>query len=119
MVGKSKTATLAEKQRMNRLSMIRCVACWETGLCCGKTEVHHQNADGKNGGKRLGHLNTIPLGRWHHQGIPLPGYTVNQMRLHFGPSMKLHHKAFTAQYGSDAQLLEKVNQFLESHREIA
>ena len=105
-------ANKAEKARMDRLSMIRCVACWQTGLCCGKTEVHHLNMFGKAGNKRRGHHYTIPLGRWHHQGIPLAGITTTQMRLFFGPSLKLHSKAFRAQYGTDDELLEKVNNLL-------
>lgn len=99
-----------EKIRMERISRMRCVACWETGLCCGKTEVHHT----LSGGKRRGHSYTIPLGKWHHQGIPLEGSNVKQMRLIFGPSLRLHSKAFKAQYGDDDSLIAKVNQALES-----
>lgn len=102
-------ATPSEKIRMHRLSMMRCVACWETGLCCGKTEVHHT----LSGGRRRGHSQTLPMGQWHHQGIPLPGYTTNQMRLVYGPSLKLHSKAFQQQYGGDDVLLAKVNEVLE------
>jgi hypothetical protein len=101
-------ATKAEKERMSTLSRIRCVACWSTDLCCGKTEVHHT----LSGGRRRGHLYTVPLGLWHHQGIPLPGYTTKQMRLIFGPSLRLHSKAFRAQYGTDDELLEKVNNLI-------
>jgi hypothetical protein len=102
-------ATKAEKARMALLSEIRCVACWTTGLCCGRTEVHHL----LSGGIRRGHTFTIPLGQWHHQGIPLPGYSAKQMRNFFGPSLRLHSKAFKAQYGTDDELLAKVNALLD------
>jgi hypothetical protein len=105
MVGKTKPATKAEKARMDRISQMRCVACWMTGLCCGKTEVHHLTS----GGRRRGHMDSVPLGQWHHRGIPLEGYTSNQMRLHFGPSLRLESKAFRATYGTDDELLAKVN----------
>lgn len=99
-----------EKIRMAKIKRMRCVACWDTGLCCGPTEVHHT----LSGGKRRGHSFTIPLGKWHHQGIPLEGVTTRQMRLFYGPSMRLESKAFKAQYGDDNALLAKVNQALES-----
>ena len=109
--------TKGEKARMDRIAMMRCVACWDTGLCCGNTEVHHLNMFGKAGHKRRGHSYTVPLGRWHHQGIPLNGTTTNQMRLFFGPSLKLHSKAFRATYGSDDDLLMKVNAVIDAHKE--
>ncbi len=100
--------TKSESARMDRISRLRCVACWATGLCCGKTEVHHL----LSGGKRRGHAFTIPLGLYHHQGIPLAGSTTEQMRLLFGPSLRLESKAFHKRYGSDDELLAKVDAFL-------
>jgi hypothetical protein len=97
--------TKAESARMARISRLRCVACWDTGLCCGKTEVHHL----LSGGKRRGHAYTIPLGLWHHQGIPLLESNTELMRLFFGPSLRLESKAFHERYGSDDELLAKVD----------
>ncbi len=101
--------TKAESARMDRISRLRCVACWDTGLCCGKTEVHHLTS----GGKRRGHAYTVPLGLWHHQGIPLAGSDTEQMRLFFGPSLRLESKAFHEAYGSDDELLAKVNALIQ------
>ncbi len=95
---------------MDRISRMRCVACWMTGLCCGRTTVHHL----LSGGRRRGHSSSIPLGEWHHQGIPLKGITANEMRLHFGPSLAKESKAFRATYGSDDELLAKVNAVLDA-----
>jgi hypothetical protein len=105
-------ATKPEKARMGIVKMIKCVACWGQPLVCGKTEVHHLNKFGRAGQKRRGHLYTIPLGEWHHQGIPLPGHTTCEMRMIYGPSLKLESKAFRATYGSDDFLLAKVNEKL-------
>lgn len=105
--------TKAEKIRLGLITQMRCVACWGSSLCCGKTEAHHLNLDGKAGQKRRGHSYTVPLGKWHHQGIPLPGYTTKEMRFHFGPSLKLESKAFRERYGTDDQLLATVNANLE------
>ena len=102
-----------QAKRLETISRLRCVACWDSGRVCGHTEVHHLNLDGKAGQKRRGHDFTIPLGRWHHQGIPLNGFTSEQMRLFFGPSLKLHSREFRAEYGSDDELLAKVNQLLD------
>lgn len=107
-------ATTAEKERMGLISQMKCVACWDQPMVCGKTEVHHLNKFGHAGQKRRGHAFTIPLGRWHHQGIPLPGYTKVTMQLIFGPSLKLQSRAFRERYGSDDELLAKVNERLES-----
>jgi hypothetical protein len=106
---KRRSPTKAEKARMDKLSRIRCVACWDTGLCCGPTELHHL----LSGGRRRGHAYTVPLGRYHHQGIPLPGWSLKYMRWHFGPSLRLESKAFREAYGDDDSLLAKVNAQLE------
>jgi hypothetical protein len=104
-----KKPTKSESKRMAILSRIRCVACWDTGLTCGRTEVHHLIS----GGRRRGHSYTISLGLYHHQGIPLPGWTLHQMRTYFGPSLRLESKAFRERYGTDDELLAKVNKHLE------
>jgi hypothetical protein len=104
----SKKPTKAESARMDRISRLRCVACWDTGLCCGKTEVHHLTS----GGRRRGHAYSVPMGIWHHRGIPLSGSTTEQMRLFFGPSLRLESKAFHEAYGDDDALLAKVNSLL-------
>jgi hypothetical protein len=104
-----KKPTKSESRRMELLSMTRCVACWSYGLTCGRTEVHHT----LSGGRRRGHAFTVPLGLYHHQGIPLPGWTPHQMRMYFGPSLRLESKAFRERYGTDDELLAKVNKHLE------
>lgn len=101
-------ATKSEKARMATISQMKCVACWDHDLCCGKTEVHHLLCVSK----RRGHAFTVPLGRWHHQGLRLPGYSLMQMRMAFGPSLRLESRAFRSYYGTDDELLGKVNRML-------
>lgn len=100
--------TKAEKLRMDRVSRIRCVACWGGVGVCGKTEVHHL----LSGGKRRGHMYSVPLGIWHHRGIPLSGSNTSQMTWLYGPSLRLQSKAFRKQYGTDDELLARVNALL-------
>ena len=103
-----KKPTKSESKRMDKLSRVRCVACWGNGLTCGRTEVHHT----LSGGRRRGHAFTVPLGLYHHQGIPLPGWTMHQMRTYFGPSLELESRAFHEEFGTDDELLAKVNKHL-------
>lgn len=57
---------------------------------------------------------TIPLGEWHHQGYPKYDLTVTYMRAMWGPSMALESKEFARVYGSQRELLAKVNEMLRT-----
>lgn len=112
--------TKAQAARMDRIARFPCIACRRgrdptvAGAfpICGKTEVHHLNMFGRAGQKRRGHDATIPLGEWHHRGIPLPGWTTKQMEVMFGPSLAKASKRFRAEFGTDDELLAKVNGLL-------
>lgn len=103
--------TKAEAARMARLKVMPCVSCviafgrFET---CGPTEVHHL----LSGNKRRGHMFTIPLGRWHHQGIPPKDMSAVTATRVFGPSLAKQSKKFRELYGNDDFLLEQVNKQL-------
>ena len=103
-----------EKERMSLVKMMPCIACTIEGVVsvCGPTECHHLNFDGKAGQKRRGDWFTIPLGRYHHQGIPKDGMNAMQAEMHYGPSLKLKSKRFRERYGSDDELLAMVNKRL-------
>jgi hypothetical protein len=77
---------------------------------CGAVEIHHQ----LSGNRRIGHDATVPLGRWHHQGIQLPGLTVRQMDNLYGPSLARSSKRFRERFGEDIVLLELANSLLAS-----
>jgi Recombination enhancement, RecA-dependent nuclease len=102
-----------ESARFDALREIGCIACRIGGLSnpCGKLTIHHL-VDGGYRKHSGGHQATIPLGEWHHQGYPLMDRTATYMRNMYGPSMALESKEFARVYGSQRQLLAKVNELL-------
>lgn len=105
---RTKRPTKSESARMARIKQLRCVACWDTPFCCGVTEIHHL----LSGGRRRGHAFSVPLGVWHHRGIPLPSYSLIEATAIFGPSLRLSSRAFHERYGTDDELLAKVNKLI-------
>jgi hypothetical protein len=63
-------------------------------------------------GCRIGHSNVTPECPWHHMGECFVGTDARAMRKAFGPSRKLHKKAFAKQFGSDAELLSLTNKYV-------
>lgn len=114
---------LTPRQKEARFSALRqlgCIACKleKAPIQCGPTEIHHLTIGGRAGQKRRGDLETIPLGRWHHQSIPKPGRNMTQMEELYGPSYRLTSRAFRASYGTDDELLAKVNALIDEPREV-
>lgn len=106
------------KRDPERLFLVRqmpCIACqlWGVHHQPNKTEAHHLNLDGKAGQKRRGDAFTIPLCRWHHQGIKRGAIDTKAMTALYGPSLKLQSKAFRLAFGRDDDLLALVNDQLE------
>ena len=102
-----------DQRRYEAMREIGCLACWIDGYKtpCGTVEMHHIVDKGyrKHSG---GNQATIPLGKWHHRGEPLMDRTVTYMRHMYGPSMALEKRAFNEHYGSQRELLAKVNELL-------
>lgn len=73
-----------------------CAACHlrRKSRACGHVRVHHRTTGDLHGNKQLGQDYTVALGDWHHQGIPLPGRSIAQMREEFGPSLHHHKREF-------------------------
>ncbi len=106
MVGKSKPATKAEKARFELIKARGCLAC--RAERCEQplpTEAHHL----LSGGRRRGHAFSIPLCQWHHEGLVRASFNTGTMRIVYGPSLRLESRAFHARYGSDDELLARVN----------
>lgn len=69
---------------------------------CGPTRVHHRTTGDLHGNPQLGQDETVGLGDYHHQGIPIGVVengrsrflTDDEMRERFGPSLQLHKRAF-------------------------
>lgn len=100
----------AEQQRFTQIRAIGCIACIKgSDRGFGRTEVHHLLVGGKHGQKRRGHAFTIGLCGWHHQGTRPQGMHERDGRRVYGPSFKLHARAFREVYGQDDELLAYQN----------
>lgn len=73
----------------------------EDEFCGGIIEAHHITQCGR----RLGHFFCLPLCQSHHEGTKL--------------SIGNTKKSFMARYGTELELLEKVNEILGIQREYA
>jgi hypothetical protein len=109
----TKKPTKAEAARMAALKHMTCIACAEGyqrklyGLVSwAPSEVHHL----LSGNKRRGHMFTIPLCPYHHRGQSVLPY--KRAAELMGPSLARSSKAFRATYGSDDELLSRVNALL-------
>ena len=100
--------TKSDKERFLSLTLIGCIACRFHGKY-RSAEIHHL----LSGNKRRGHEYTIPLCRFHHQGDPDFGWTANEMAQRIGPSLARESKAFHIAFGSDDELLERVNELIK------
>ena len=94
--------TKAEQANQDAQRAHGCAACHLRGntRACGPVRVHHRTTGDLHGQKQLGHDATVALGDWHHQGVPLPGFTIESMRTKFGPSLH-HHKRDFVQWLQD------------------
>lgn len=95
--------TKAERQRIESFRNIGCIVSGSS-----EYDVHHLT----EGGRRLGHLFTIPLHPWFHRGVPEDGWSQSAMEQAFGPSLAKSKRAFVERFGTEAQLLQKVNERL-------
>jgi len=73
-----------------------------------RTEGHHIVDKGyrKHSG---GDDSRLPLCAWHHRGLCVDGKTSSEMLYDYGPSLALHKKQFVATYGTERELLARVN----------
>lgn len=113
----TKSPTVAERAHLAAVKALPCVACviddrFDVLTVCGPTEVHHL----LSGNKRRGHMFVLPLGRYHHRGVPFDGMSARAMQSLYGPSLARQSKLFHAWYGDDAELLTAVNAMLAQRR---
>lgn len=106
----TKKPTKAEAERFQAIKSIGCICCIKLGLPfqCGPTEAHHL----LSGNKRRGHMESIPLGSYHHRAVPWEGFTLRQMAETFGPSLAKGSKPFRAKFGDDESLLAETNRLI-------
>lgn len=89
---------------MDKVARMGCIACRIRLGVHEPTTVHHITA----GGRRMGHLFTIPLCPWHHQGYCRNGITSTSMATLFGPSLAKSRRDFKREFGTELDLLEQV-----------
>lgn len=95
-------ATQAEREWMDRITRIGCIACHVMGKPRTPGAVHHP----LSGGRRIGHLHSICLcDPGHHQNAPVGS----------GKISRHPNKArFEAAYGTEAALLALTHELIAS-----
>jgi hypothetical protein len=97
-------STKAEKERFRKLVDIGCICCRILGVY-SQPEIHHI----LSGGRRMGHMFTIPLCPTHHRGVvAFPRGSFDP-----GPSLADGSKPFHARFGTQKELLAKVNELIK------
>lgn len=103
MVGKTKAATKAQKERFGKLQELGCICCLNESNGYRAPDIHHI----LDCGRRMGHDYTIPLCPYHHRGVITSPHEVYR-----GPSLADGKKPFESWYGSQVELLEQVNDLI-------
>jgi hypothetical protein len=89
----------AERQHYDRLSQLGCIACLVAGYGYSPPEIHHAR-NGAGMGQKSHYLKAIPLCHAHHR---TGGY---------GTALHAGQKAFEDRYGTESELLAKVESLL-------
>ena len=93
--------TKAEKEWMDAICQLGCCACRVMGITGVPAEPHHL----LSGGRRIGHLHTIPLCELHHRSHVNDGVIV---------SRHPWRKAFESAYGTEKELLEETRNLVRA-----
>ena len=83
----------SEEKWLDAITEVGCIACHVEGFNYSPAEPHHL----LSGGRRIGHLSTIPLCKNHHRS----GRNDEEI-----VSRHPHKRAFEKRYGTEAKLLE-------------
>lgn len=103
-----KHLTKADLARREAIHAGHCMACIQRDIdVSGQGVVQWHHTAGK---KR--HDLTCGLCMWHHMARPFPGLTHEDMRRDYGPSLAEGSKPFHAEFGSNADLLARQNEYL-------
>jgi len=100
-MAKKKVKTKAEKERLKTIAEMPCYACFQDGVEM-QSEVHHIRKH-TGMGLRPSHFDTIPLCSGHHR--------TNKISVHLG---KIE---FEKKYGTQQEILKKVNREIERCRD--
>lgn len=86
--------TKAEKQWLDAITQLGCIVCFLAGKPGTPAEPHHM----LSGGRRMGHLFTIPLCYMHHRS----GRNDDRVT-----SRDQNQRRFELRYGTERELLEQ------------
>jgi len=109
MVGRTKPIGKADSARFAALQHLGCICCWLEGHPHIPAEIHHKTT----AGRRDGHQETLPLCPWHHRAVPPFGVSVQSAREWLGPSLAEGKATFVGRYGTEEELLRRVNALIE------
>ena len=93
-MGPSKAPTKAEREWMDWIASLGCIACRKDGIPDSPASVHHI----VQWNRRLGHMFTLPLCYQHHQGGGIGGV----------PSVHQAKRTFARRYGTELELLAEL-----------
>jgi hypothetical protein len=105
-MGRTKPWTKAQRARAALMKEHGCIIFRKLGLGWRLPDIHHI----LDGGRQISHNHTIPLDPWFHEGHPPEGMTKHQALATFGPSLKLHKRAFIRKFGTELDLLDEINE---------
>jgi len=107
-MGPNKAPTKLEREWMDAISKIGCLACKKVDRF-RRAEVHHVVV----GNRRLGHMYTIPVCDWHHRGVMPDGLSQADCREALGPSFARDKEQFTQRYGDEMKLLDQTSRLVK------
>lgn len=97
--------TKAERVRIEKMKPLGCLACAHVGLLTlERLELNHL----LDGGRRMGHAFSIFLCRGHHQGDWWSERQLLQLMPEQRVSLKSGRKLFSATFGTERSLWERV-----------
>ena len=99
MVGRTKSPTKVEREHMERVQQLGCLACRLEGRY-RLAEIHHAT----DRGRRIGHHAVIPLCEHHHRAVPPYGMRPSEAESVLGPSLARSPDSFRRHYGTDEEL---------------
>lgn len=108
MVGKTERPTEEQRKHLDKIASMPCICCQKENIAQpSRTEIHHITDGGyrKHSG---GHFSVLPLCSFHHRGVPRDGWTVSKTTYEYGPSLELHKRTFVATYGTERELLARL-----------
>jgi cytochrome c551/c552 len=111
-------ATKADEARYDALQRYGCVCCHDEGLPIGPVDIHHL-VDKGNRELSGGNAASIGLCAWHHRGNVPAGHTIASATLAFGPSLRHTSKLFRKIYGTQRELLAKVNSAIQPEESLS